>query len=169
MNITITFRNLVTSDATKRYARGKVAKLQKFLRQPMTAKVTLSLERLGSQKLRHVAEVRIASGGRRVEAKEESEDMYASIDMVIDKLERQIRGAKGAAQAKARRSGATLRGGRKPTPIGEPVAEAPARPRASTAKKTKPSKPKAAPKPVKPAPKTKAKVKRASAGSRKSR
>jgi putative sigma-54 modulation protein len=113
MNITITFRQMEPSSAVKSYARDKVAKLQKFLRRPMTAKVTLSLD-----KLQHVAETRISSGGAHLEASEGSDDMYASIDKVIDKLERQIRGTKGAAQSRARRGGATLRGGTKPTPLG---------------------------------------------------
>ena len=99
MNIRITFRHVDSSDAIKEYARTKVGKLQKFLRQPMSAKVTLSLE-----KLKHVAETQISSGGERHEAKEASADMYASIDKVIDKLERQIRGTKGAARAKKRRA-----------------------------------------------------------------
>lgn len=105
MNISITFRHMDPSNAIKSYASDKIGKLQKFLRQPMTAKVTLSIDRL-----KHVAETRISSGGSHLEAKEASEDMYASIDRVIDKLERQIRGAKGAAQSKKRRSGDSLRG-----------------------------------------------------------
>ncbi len=104
MNISITFRHMEASEAIKGYARDKLAKLQKFLRKPMTAKVTLSLD-----KLRHVAETRISSGGEHLEAKETSEDMYASIDRVLDKLERQIRGSKGAARAKKRRGGNSLR------------------------------------------------------------
>jgi putative sigma-54 modulation protein len=104
MNISITFRHMEASEAIKGYARDKLAKLQKFLRKPMTAKVTLSLD-----KLRHVAETRISSGGEHLEAKETSEDMYASIDRVLDKLERQIRGSKGAARAKKRRGGDSLR------------------------------------------------------------
>jgi putative sigma-54 modulation protein len=99
MNISITFRHMEPSEAIKRYANGKLAKIQKFLRQPMTAKVTLSIDQL-----EHVAEARISSGGAHLEAKEVGEDMYASIDSVLSKLERQIRGTKGAAQA--RRKGA---------------------------------------------------------------
>jgi putative sigma-54 modulation protein len=95
--ISITFRHVDSSDALKRYSEEKIAKLQKFLRQPMTAKVTLSLDRL-----KQVAEVRISSGGEHLEAKEATNDMYASIDVVLGKLERQIRGAKGAAKAKVR-------------------------------------------------------------------
>src|SRR4051794_17775855 len=97
MNITITFRHMVGTDAVKGYAHDKVAKLQKFLRQPMTAQVTLSVEGLD-----HVAEVKISSGPSHFHATEQSADMYASIDMVHDKLDAQIRGAKGANIAKKR-------------------------------------------------------------------
>ena len=167
MNISITFRQMDASAAIKAYAREKVAKLQKFLRQPMTARVTLSLD-----KLRHVAEARISSGGRHLEAKEQSQDMYASIDKVIDKLERQIRGAKGAAQAKARRGGATLRGGTRPTPLQAPVESegrgSGAKAKASKSKKkAAKSKPKAEAEPKKTS-KVKAKGRRA-ASSRKTK
>jgi putative sigma-54 modulation protein len=105
MNISITFRHMDASAAIKLHAQEKVSKLQKFLRQPMTAKVTLSIDRLN-----HIAETRISSGGSRFEAKETTEDMYESIDKVIGKLERQIRGVKGAAESKKRRGGETVRG-----------------------------------------------------------
>lgn len=106
MNISITFRQMDSSDAVKKYCENKVSKLQKFLRQPMRTKVTLSVE-----KRKHVAEIQISAGGDHIEAREETEDMYVSIDRAIDKLERQVRGNKGAAQAKKRRSGETLRAG----------------------------------------------------------
>ena len=85
------------TDAAKRFAQEKVSKLQKFLRQAMNAQVTLSVEGL-----EHVAEVSIQSGSAHFHASERSQDMYASIDMVLDKLERQIRGAKGANISKKR-------------------------------------------------------------------
>lgn|SRR6187402_2351290 len=110
MNVRITFRHMDSSEAVQVHAKQKLTKLQRFLREPMTAKVTLSLD-----KLAHVAETHIQSGGSRHEAKETSADMYTSIDRVMAKLERQIRGDKGVKQAKKKRSGATLRGGKKPT------------------------------------------------------
>ena len=100
MNISITFRHMEPSEAIKEYSRKRVAKLQKFLRQPMRAKVTLSVD-----KLNHVAETQISAGGEHIEAKESSEDMYASIDKVIDKLERQINDHKSQAQDRKRRAG----------------------------------------------------------------
>ena len=105
-NISITFRHVDPSDAIKAHTEEKVGKLQRFLRQPMSARVTLSLE-----KLEHAAEIRISSGGEHHEAHEACEDMYVAIDRVVHKLERQITSEKGSAQSKERRRGETLRGG----------------------------------------------------------
>lgn len=93
MNIAITFRHMAGTDAVKQYAHDKVAKLQKFLRQAMSAQVTLSVE--GTE---HIADVNISSGSQHFHAKERSQDMYAS----IDKLDRQIQANKGANMAKKR-------------------------------------------------------------------
>ena len=97
MNIAITFRQMDATDAVKGYATEKVARLQKFLRRPMKCQVTLSCKDGGRH---HCAEVDIHSGSEHFHAHETSEDMYASIDKVIDKLERQVCGAKGANNAK---------------------------------------------------------------------
>jgi putative sigma-54 modulation protein len=95
MNISITFRQMDATDAVKGYATEKVSKLQKFLRQPLHGQVTLSC-----QKTIHMAEVDLHSGGQHYHAHESSEDMYATIDMVIDKLERQIRDGHGSFKKK---------------------------------------------------------------------
>ncbi len=99
MNISITFRQMEATDAVKGYAHEKVSRLQRFLRQPMKAQVTLSC-----QHRKHSAEVEVHSGGAHHHAHETSEDMYASIDKVIDKLERQIRGTKQSKKGQERAS-----------------------------------------------------------------
>ncbi len=104
MTISFTFRHMEPSDAIKSYAAAKISRLQKLLLHPMTAKVTLAI-----QKQRHVAEVQLASGREHVEAKESSEELYASIDQVVDKLERQINVNKGGKIARNRRAGASVR------------------------------------------------------------
>jgi putative sigma-54 modulation protein len=91
MNIAITFRHLDSSEAIKEYAHEKVGRIQKFLRKPMKANVTLSIEK-GDQ----VAEVNLTSGSEHYTAKESGENMYASLDRVCDKLEHQVQNAKGA-------------------------------------------------------------------------
>jgi putative sigma-54 modulation protein len=103
-NISITFRHVDPSDAIKAHAEEKVQKLQRFLRQPMSARITLSLE-----KLEQGAEIRISSGGEHLEAHEVCEDMYMAIDRAVQKLERQISGSKGSALSKQRRGGSSLR------------------------------------------------------------
>lgn len=95
MNISITFRQMDATDAVKGYATDKVSKLQKFLRQPLHGQVTLSC-----QKTLHMAEVDLHSGGNHYHATQSSEDMYATIDLVIDKLERQIRDEHGSHRKK---------------------------------------------------------------------
>ena len=90
MNIAVTFRHMHATDAVKGYATEKVARMQRFLREPMKSQVTLSCQQ---DRLHHV-EVEIHAGRARFHAHETSEDMYASIDKVIDKIERQILSAK---------------------------------------------------------------------------
>lgn len=85
MTIAITFRHLASSDAIKSYVHDKLERVQKYLRQPLDAHVTLYTERH-----QHVAEITLHSAGRQYQARHDSDDMYKSIDMVIDKLEHQI-------------------------------------------------------------------------------
>ena len=90
MNIAVTFRHMNATEAVKGYATDKVSRMQKFLRAPMKCQVTLSCQ----QDRLHKVEVEIHSGAAHFHAHETSEDMYASIDKVIDKIERQIISAK---------------------------------------------------------------------------
>ncbi|MFS8639891.1 MAG: ribosome-associated translation inhibitor RaiA [Symbiobacteriaceae bacterium] len=100
MNISIYGKNIDVTDALKEYARKKVGKVAKYFDEPLQAKVTLSIERD-----RHIVEVTIPlpSSDLLLRAEEESEDMYASIDLVVDKLERQIRKYKTRINRKVRR------------------------------------------------------------------
>ena len=96
MNISITFRHMDATDAVKIYANEKIAKLQRFLRGPMKGQVTLCCQ----QDRLHSVEVDIHAGHDHFHAHETSEDMYASIDKVIDKIERQILSAKDVVTTK---------------------------------------------------------------------
>lgn len=88
MNISITFRQMEATEAVKSHASEKLSKLQKFVRQPLHGTVTISV-----QKTIHQVEVDLHAGSNHFHAHEASEDMYASIDKVVDKLERQITAA----------------------------------------------------------------------------
>jgi putative sigma-54 modulation protein len=90
MRIAFTFRNIDSSDSIKSYASEKLAKLQKYMRAPLDADVTLSLERH-----HHQVEVVLRSDGHTHVSTQQSENMYASIDLVVDCLDQQVRRSKG--------------------------------------------------------------------------
>ena len=85
MGIAITFRHMASSDAVRDYVHEKLERVQKYLRQPLDAHVTFSTERH-----QHLAEILVNSVGRQYQAHSESDDMYKSIDLMIDKIEHQI-------------------------------------------------------------------------------
>lgn len=86
MQMNITFRHLDPIDSLKNYAREKVDRVNKYLDRTTEAHVVLSLERH-----LHHADITIHSGTYVLRGKEKSEDMYASIDLAMDKIERQLK------------------------------------------------------------------------------
>lgn len=100
MEVSFTFRNVESSEGIKSYARDKVGKLQKYARTPLHVDVILSHERH-----LHVVEISVRGDGHRYVGTHESEDMYASIDLVTDKLDRQLRETKDAATDRRKHSG----------------------------------------------------------------
>jgi len=86
MQITTTFRHIDASEALKSYAEEKLSRVQKYIDEPISAQVFLTVE-----KIRHIAEITITAKGITIKASEETNDMYAAIDAVLDKIERQLR------------------------------------------------------------------------------
>jgi putative sigma-54 modulation protein len=86
MQITTTFRHLEPSDALKSYAEEKLERIKKYIDEPMVAQVFMTVE-----KIRHCAEITLTAKGITIKASEETNDMYAAIDAVVDKIERQLR------------------------------------------------------------------------------
>ena len=86
MQTSVTFKNLDPSDRLKSYVSDKLDRFDKYLYNPAEASVVLSVE-----KFRHIAEINIIGDRLNIVGKEETEDMYAAIDMVLDKLEKQIK------------------------------------------------------------------------------
>lgn len=86
MQYSVTFRHMEPSDTLKEYSHDKLLRLEKYLDAVIDAEVVMTVE-----KFRHKAEVIISSDGLKIKAEEETEDMYSAIDMVVDKLEKQIK------------------------------------------------------------------------------
>jgi putative sigma-54 modulation protein len=85
MEITIRSKNFSVSPAIKSYAEEKLQKLEKYSKKIIEAHVMFSVERY-----RHIAEIVLRVNGGDVTGRGESTDMYASIDTVVDKLERML-------------------------------------------------------------------------------
>lgn len=82
----ITGRHLLITPAIRRHVEARLARLDRY---------DVRIERiaviLGVNKLQHTAEVVCVLQGKRVQAKVSTQEMYASIDQVIARLEAQIR------------------------------------------------------------------------------
>jgi putative sigma-54 modulation protein len=86
MQISYTFRNLDSSDFIKEYAREKVERMNKYLDRASEAHVVYTLERHN-----HICDITIHAGAFSMRGREKSEDMYASVDLAMDKIERQLK------------------------------------------------------------------------------
>jgi putative sigma-54 modulation protein len=86
MQIQVTFRHVEPSEAVKEYAREKVGKLEKYLEGPVDANITLAVE-----KHRHDADVTVTASGLKIHGRETTGDLFSAIDLVMDKLETQVK------------------------------------------------------------------------------
>jgi putative sigma-54 modulation protein len=82
-------RGVEVSDAIRSYAEKRLGRLERQLPDP-EIELQLSAEQNPSIKDNHVAEATVWTKGPVIRAKESSQDMRASIDQLVDKLERQI-------------------------------------------------------------------------------
>ena len=86
MNIIINGRHMDLTDNLKDYAEEKIGKFEKYLVNISEATVTMSVE-----KYRHKAEVLLKLNGIMLQAESITGEMYSSIDVVVEKLESQVR------------------------------------------------------------------------------
>ncbi len=85
MKITITGRHVEITQSLKDYAENKTAKFEKYFHQLIDATMIMAV-----QKLDHMVELLINGDGVQFYAVEKSGDMYSSIDLIVDKMEKQI-------------------------------------------------------------------------------
>ena len=88
MNIAYTFKNFEPSEHLKKYAGRRFNKLARFIPKSDNAEVHVAMT---VDKFRHKIEVQFAGDNINISATEDSQDMYASVDMVLEKLEAQLK------------------------------------------------------------------------------
>src|SRR5438067_5740538 len=103
MQFQVKGRNHEVSDAIRSYAEAKLAKLERQLPDPRV-ELELTVERNPSIAANHVAEATIWTKGPVLRAREASSDMRASIDQLVDKLERQLTRSRQQARARRRKA-----------------------------------------------------------------
>ncbi|MGE5554084.1 MAG: ribosome hibernation-promoting factor, HPF/YfiA family [Betaproteobacteria bacterium] len=122
MQIVLKGKNVEITPALRAYAEKKVGKLEKYFDQaPVTAQVMMRLERE-----LQIVEVTLQVDALLLRGEERTGDMYASIDGVLEKLERQIKKYKTRINRKLRtEAGTRPQEARPPVSPEEPEAELP--------------------------------------------
>jgi putative sigma-54 modulation protein len=87
MQIAVTFRHMESSEPVRAYVEEKLSRVKKYIEEPIDAQAVLGVEK----KIRHSAEVTIVAKGITIKGSEQTNDMYAAIDSVVDKIERQLK------------------------------------------------------------------------------
>ncbi len=85
MRITVRGKNMDVPQAVKEYAEKKIGKMEKYFAGSVTAQVTVSIE-----KERHIVEVTMPLNGMLVRGEEKAQDLFSAIDLVVEKIEKQI-------------------------------------------------------------------------------
>lgn len=85
MQVNVTFRNMDPDEGVKEFVERKVQRLKRLLNEPIDIRVVLE-----SDKFRYHAEVVVSADGLNVIGRQTEEDLRAAVDLVMDKVERQV-------------------------------------------------------------------------------
>jgi len=95
MQIILKGKNMEITDWLRQYVEKKVDRLDRYLPDIQEARVELSVQKTRSSQDRQVAQLTVRSNGLILRAEERTDDMFAAIDAVVDKMHRQIARYKG--------------------------------------------------------------------------
>lgn len=95
MNIVVRGRNVNITPRLEDYVDKKVSKLERFLPTIDEARMELAVEETRSAQHSQIAQLTVRSRGRILRAEERDQDIFAAIDAVTDKMQRQITRYKG--------------------------------------------------------------------------
>jgi putative sigma-54 modulation protein len=90
MNLTISGHHLEVTPALREYVLTKLDRVMRHFDQVVDVNVLLTVEKLKEKERRQKAEVTLHVKGRDIFVEQAHEDMYAAIDQLMDKLDRQV-------------------------------------------------------------------------------
>ncbi|SCA63855.1 Putative sigma-54 modulation protein [Chlamydiales bacterium SCGC AG-110-P3] len=85
-DVTVTGRHVLVTDAMKDYAFDKISKIERFNLRIIDVIVTMDI-----QKLQHIVNIELKVNDFRLKSTAVSNDIYASIDKAVDKVQAQLR------------------------------------------------------------------------------
>lgn len=86
MQINLTGHHVEITDSLRDYVNEKIGRLERHFEKVSNTHVILSVENV-----RHKAEATVNMSGNNIFAEATEDDMYASIDALVDKLDRQVK------------------------------------------------------------------------------
>lgn len=98
MNMTISGHHLEVTPALRGYVETKLERISRHFDQVVDIKVLLSVDNLKEKDLRQRAECNIHVKGKDLFAESAHADLYAAVDELADKLDRQVLRHKGKSQ-----------------------------------------------------------------------
>jgi putative sigma-54 modulation protein len=85
MNVQVSGHHVEVTQAIRDYVMSKLGRIKRHFDQVIDVNVTLSV-----QKMRQKAEIGVHVSGKDIHVESDDEDLYAAIDLMMDKLDRQI-------------------------------------------------------------------------------
>jgi putative sigma-54 modulation protein len=95
MNVIVSGKNLEVSEGLKEYVEKKIGKLERKLPSLSEARVELTLEKTRNASQREVVQVTLRTNGTILRGEERASDFGTAVDIVAEKLEKQVERYKG--------------------------------------------------------------------------
>lgn len=90
MNLTISGHHLELTPAIREYVQNKLTRIKRHFDNVIDVSVILSVDKLTEKEKRQKAEINVHIKGKDLHAESIAHDLYAAIDTLIDKLDRQV-------------------------------------------------------------------------------
>ena len=95
MNVIVSGKNIEVSEGLKEYVEKKIGRLERYLPALTDAHVEFALEQTKSIDQREVVQITLRTNGTILRGEERAADFGAAVDIVTEKLEKQIERYKG--------------------------------------------------------------------------
>jgi putative sigma-54 modulation protein len=90
MNLTISGHHLEVTPAIRDYVQNKLERITRHFDQVIDSHVILAIDNLTEKEKRQKAEINLQVSGKMMHVESAAQDLYAAIDMLMDRLDRQV-------------------------------------------------------------------------------